>query len=94
MAQLVGQSHREPGRVGTALNFFFSQGLPGPTGPVGLPGPPGSSGLVVSESLLAPAGTPRPCPLSPVFSCVSLTFNFCPSGSSGGTRFAWTSGEF
>lgn len=70
MAQLVGQSHREPGGVGTALNFFFSQGLPGPTGPVGLPGPPGSSGLVVSESLLAPAGTLCPCPLSPVFSCV------------------------
>lgn len=83
-------SHRELGRVGTALNSCFFQGLPGPTGAVGLPGPPGPSGLVVSE---APAGTRSPCPTGSPALHVPPTSDFFPAGSSRGTGFARTSGE-
>lgn len=69
---------------------LLSQGLPGPTGPVGLPGPTGSSGLVVSEPR-DPAGAPRPCPPAPAPS--PTTCDLSSSGSSGGARFAGTSGE-
>lgn len=63
MAQPMG-SHRELGRVGTALNSCFFQGLPGPTGAVG-PGPPGPSGLVVSEALRDTKSLPHWVPCSP-----------------------------